>query len=213
VNIGTFLVYKWRGNSQQIKGSANKIELGQSLLKNTDIKINGSNNLIVIGKSTSLKNCRISVKGHHHRLQIADNVSLYGCEFIFEDDHCLITIGSRTKILKASYIAVAEPHSAIEIGEDCLISTHFHVRNSDSHSILDKHTGLRINPAKNVKIQDHVWIGGHVQILKGVTVMRDSIIGMGSLVTKDVPENSLVAGVPAQVIKTNVDWCEARLYS
>ena len=55
--------------------------------------------------------------------------------------------------------------------------------------------------AKPIKIGNNVWIGGNVTILSGVTVGDNVVIGAGSVVTKDVPDNSVVAGVPAKVKK------------
>ena len=54
---------------------------------------------------------------------------------------------------------------------------------------------------KSVIIEDDVWIGANVIILPGVTVGKGSIIGAGSIVTKDVKEYTIVAGNPAKVIK------------
>jgi maltose O-acetyltransferase len=53
-----------------------------------------------------------------------------------------------------------------------------------------------------VVIEDDVWIGAKAVILSGVTVHSGAVIGAGAVVTKDVPENAVVAGVPARVIKT-----------
>ena len=55
--------------------------------------------------------------------------------------------------------------------------------------------GLAIN------VQDNVWIGGNSTILPGVTIGKNAIVGAGSVVTKDVPANTIVAGNPAQVIR------------
>lgn len=54
---------------------------------------------------------------------------------------------------------------------------------------------------QDVVIEEDVWIGCNVTILKGVTIGRSSIIAAGSLVVKDVPPYSIVGGVPAKVIK------------
>lgn len=56
-------------------------------------------------------------------------------------------------------------------------------------------------PKQQVTIGDDVWIGAGVTILPGLTIGTGSIIGTGAVVTKDVPEYSVVAGVPAKVIK------------
>ena len=63
-----------------------------------------------------------------------------------------------------------------------------------------------LNPAKPVVIGDRVWIGQGAVILKGVTIGNGAIIAAGSVVTKDVPPNTMVAGNPAVVKKENVKW-------
>ena len=55
--------------------------------------------------------------------------------------------------------------------------------------------------AKPIIIGNNVWIGGGVQILSGVTVGNNSVVAAGAVVTKNVPDNSVVVGVPAKVIK------------
>ncbi|MNC66640.1 putative acetyltransferase [compost metagenome] len=50
-------------------------------------------------------------------------------------------------------------------------------------------------------IQDNVWLGGDVKITQGVTIGENSIIGAGSVVTKDIPANTIAAGVPCKVIR------------
>ena len=65
-----------------------------------------------------------------------------------------------------------------------------------------------LNDDKNEKpvfIKDNVWIGTRVTVLSGVTIGEGAVVGANSLVTKDVPPYSLVAGVPARVIKEKVN--------
>ena len=54
---------------------------------------------------------------------------------------------------------------------------------------------------KNIHIGENVWIGSHATILPGVTIGDNAIIAAGSVVTKDIPANSIAAGVPAKIIK------------
>ena len=80
------------------------------------------------------------------------------------------------------------------------------IRLGDSHSILDS-DGKRINKAKDIAIGDHVWIGQQVIVLKGSTVGADSIVGTGSLLTgKTYDSNSIIAGIPAKIVKQHVSW-------
>lgn len=90
----------------------------------------------------------------------------------------------------------------ITIGEDVAIARDVIIRDTDSHDILDgKH-----QKTKPVFIGNHVWIGTRAMIMKGVTIGDGAIIAAGAIVTKDVPANCIVAGIPAKVIKTDIEW-------
>ncbi len=91
----------------------------------------------------------------------------------------------------------------IEIGTDVAIADNVIIRDSDNHLIMSNANHLVSQP---IQIGNHVWIGMNAMILKGVTVGNGAIIAAGSVVTRDVPENCMVAGVPARVIKENVQW-------
>nr|WP_270521496.1 acyltransferase [Megamonas funiformis] len=93
-------------------------------------------------------------------------------------------------------------HERIEIGENVAISHDVTIMDSDAHEGLWE----GYEKTKPIKIGNHVWIGTRVTILKGVTIGDNAIIAAGSVVTKDVPNNTIVAGVPAKVIKTNINW-------
>ena len=56
------------------------------------------------------------------------------------------------------------------------------------------------------KIGNKVWIASGAMILPGITIGDGAIVAAGAVVTKDVPSRCMVAGVPAKVIKENVDW-------
>lgn len=52
-----------------------------------------------------------------------------------------------------------------------------------------------------IRIGDRVWLGANVVVMKGVTIGNNSIIGMNSVITNDIPENSVAVGSPAKVIR------------
>lgn len=91
---------------------------------------------------------------------------------------------------------------SIEIGEQVAISENVTIRDSDNHQIV----GSEKEMTQPVKIGNKVWIGMNVTILKGVTIGDGAIIAAGSVVTNNVPENCIVAGVPARVIKKSMVW-------
>ncbi len=92
--------------------------------------------------------------------------------------------------------------SKITIGKDCAIARDVVIRDYDGHTIEQPNYKI----AKEIVIGEHVWIGNRAMILKGVTIGDGAIIAAGSIVTKDVPAGTIVAGIPAKVIKENVKW-------
>jgi acetyltransferase-like isoleucine patch superfamily enzyme len=90
---------------------------------------------------------------------------------------------------------------SIIIGEMVVISKGVTIRDSDNHSI---NGNKKISSP--IVIEDKVWIGLNAIILKGVRIGSGSVIAAGAVVTKDVPRNTLVGGVPARVIRHDVVW-------
>jgi len=88
----------------------------------------------------------------------------------------------------------------IEIGRGVQIAENISIRDSDNHPVVGNQR------TKPIRIGDHVWIGMNTTILKGVSVGNGAVIAPGSVVVRDVPARSLVAGVPAVVKKTDIDW-------
>lgn len=111
-----------------------------------------------------------------------------------------IFVGARTWI-NNNFRAIAE-HRSITIGRDCRIGPNVEVLDSDFHG-LEPHQRNISRPewAKPVVIEDNVFVGGNVVILKGVRVGTGSVIANGSVVTKDVPPMTVVGGNPARVVK------------
>lgn len=144
---------------------------------------------------------------------IGKHVSCYaGCSFaIGTNGHC--TIGDFTLVNGALIMA----EDKIDIGSHCLISWNVGIADSDFHPLepaqrlidaqalapffKDRPSRPKLKTAP-VIIKDNVWIGMNAVILKGVTLGENSVVAAGSVVTKSVAANTVVAGNPAIPVKT-----------
>ncbi|MDL1911672.1 acyltransferase [Chloroflexi bacterium CFX6] len=109
-----------------------------------------------------------------------------------------------TLVLGTGYInnhVTIDCFNRIFFGNNVAISKGVTFRDSDNHSI-DRKTPI----SAPIVVEDNVWIGLNATILKGVHIGHGSVIAAGAVVTRDVPENSLVGGVPAKVIKKDITW-------
>ena len=121
-------------------------------------------------------------------------------------------------------VCLAQPDS-IEIGDDVSFAAYVHIWGGGgvvigSRVMVGTHTSITslthdhgVDPmfntvvAKPVAIEDDVWIGSNCTIMPGVTIGRGAVIGAGSVVTHDVKPMSIVAGVPARLIKMRCVNC------
>ncbi|KAI9501931.1 hypothetical protein GGI25_000196 [Coemansia spiralis] len=88
----------------------------------------------------------------------------------------------------------------VDIGDDVMFGPGVHVYTA-THPVDPAARLSGLESANSVKIGNNVWVGGHAVILPGVTVGDNVTIGAGAIVTKDVPNNVVVAGNPARIIK------------
>ncbi len=111
-----------------------------------------------------------------------------------------LVLGSGTYVGEHNNIRAAG--GSIFIGDNCLISQQVSIIASDHGIQKDEliKTQLWIKKG-DIIIEDDVWIGCACQILSGVRIGRGAVIAAGSLVNKDVPAYSIVAGIPAKVLK------------
>ena len=195
---------------RRIKGRGNRIEAPCALLKRVDIRISGSNNRVIVEDFSVLKGVSVYISGDNNTVSIGSWCHLNGTEFCMEKSGNTVAVGSRSKLLGKTHLAAMEG-TRIDIGRECLFSSDIHFRTGDSHSILDM-KGRRINPSQDILLGDHVWVGTKVICLKGSVVPPHSIVGAGALVTKAFSQpNCVLAGNPAKVVKTGVDWSLKRI--
>jgi acetyltransferase-like isoleucine patch superfamily enzyme len=134
------------------------------------------------------KNFRIEAYDYHNNISfypeiiIGDNVSFgYDCH-----------VGCCNKIIIGNNVL---------FGSKVYLTDHFHGK-TDEESIQLPPNQRNLFSKGEVVIEDNVWIGEGVVILPNVKIGKNSIIGANSVVTKNIPENSVAGGVPAIIIKT-----------
>lgn len=168
------------------------------------LELNGNDNHISIAECCfSTGQVRIVV-GSGCTLRIGHTCSL-AHNFIYMASDTRLSIGHHTAFNGTCEMQLHEP-SEITVGPFCLFGGDTNVMTSDMHAILDVETGLRINPAEDVLIESTVWIGARSVILKGCHIGAGSIIGLGAVVTGDVPRQAVAAGNPARIVRTGVTW-------
>ena len=176
-------------------------------------------NHIEIGYNTNLFLNRVSIRNkveNKKYLKIGNNSQIEGF-IIFETNTGSIEIGSRTYIGDSKLISIEN----ITIGDDVLISWGCTIVDNNAHSLIsserlkdvyDWKRGVDENKIglykdwtlverKPIVIKDKAWIGFNSIILKGVTIGEGAIVAAGSVVTKDVPDYTIVGGNPAKHIK------------
>jgi acetyltransferase-like isoleucine patch superfamily enzyme len=173
----------------------------EDLILSSDTRICcGRGALTVLGGIASLPhdftlNCSLASK-----VEIADGVVFSPRTMINTASHTAIRIGPRSTFGNNLDLYAYAP---IEIGSDCMFSSHVFVASGAGHDLV---VGAEPKPPKKVVVGDHVWIGWGAHLLAGATLGSGSMIASGSLVNREFPEHSLVAGMPGKVIASEISW-------
>jgi acetyltransferase-like isoleucine patch superfamily enzyme len=146
------------------------------------------------------------------RIEIAENVTLNSdplryhlhmnspVKLLADRADSRISIGANTRLNGACIHA----WQRVQVGEGCLIAAGVQICDANGHQLsfpdVEQRISTRDDP-QAVVIEDHVWIGYNALILPGVRVGRGSVVAAGSIVTRDVPPNCLVGGIPAKVLR------------
>lgn len=194
--------------------------------------IDKNNNKIILKGSkrrqiVNLISSKFRIEGHDNTISIEENVKIYNGKFVILGNRNCIRIkknsefrnfiirtdGIRCRVIigeNVSYgggVIHAMNRTKIQIGNECLFSHDIDIRSGDGHPIFLDGMKVRYNENKDITIGKHVWLGIRVQILKGVTIADDCIVGASSVVNKSFEESKcIIAGYPARVIKRNVSW-------
>ena len=170
---------------------------------NAQLKLHNGFNVVDIGDGLTANSLQGSLLGGA-ALKIGANCGL-GHAQIHLVAGAKLTIGAQCSFNGRINLFLHEP-SQMTIGTKCLFGGDVLVSTSDMHSIVDLDTGERINWAADIEIGDNVWVGAHSTILKGVRIGSGAVIGAYAVVTGDIPENCVVAGNPARIVRRNASW-------
>lgn len=134
------------------------------------------------------------------RLVLGEQVHLEPDVWITGSQECRITVGGGTFLNRGVMLSATD---AITIGEHCMFANGCMITDSN-HRFDDLELPIPwqgFTSKGPVTIGDNVWAGANVVITSGVTIGRRSVIGAGSVVTRDIPEFSICAGAPATVLR------------
>jgi acetyltransferase-like isoleucine patch superfamily enzyme len=109
-----------------------------------------------------------------------------------------LDIGDRVFINYGSTLGATK---LIRIGPRCAIGSHAIIIDNDFHTI-DPERRYDVPASAPIIIEENVWLGARVIVLRGVTIGAHSVIGAGSVVTRNIPPRSVAVGLPARVVKS-----------
>ncbi|WP_390904380.1 acyltransferase [Thermocoleostomius sinensis] len=166
-------------------------QMGRSVHIQAGCEFIGSQSIEIGDEVRLLRDVRINLKANRSRLRLGNEVCLdRGVDINVAGDDCLIDIGDHSYL--GPYVCMAGPGSII-IGKNCMIA-------SQTGIYANNHRSYGLS-REGITIEDNCWLGSGVKVLDGVTIGRNSVVGAGSVVTKDIPPYSVAVGVPAKVIK------------
>ena len=199
--------------------------------ENCNIMFLGKNSTLKIGDNFIAKNMTIRINSDCC-IEIGSNVIASGSLWNFYDNtHCSIGSDCRFRdngfmsvcpyaqiligqgfTVECDYIMIALPYTEICFGEDCMMSRRVSVQSNDGHDIFSVKTRQNINATEEIAntrkiiVGAHVWIGQDATLLYNTNIGSGSIIGAKSLVKGVFPNNCVLGGNPARLIKKDVAW-------
>jgi acetyltransferase-like isoleucine patch superfamily enzyme len=159
-----------------------------------------------VGEGTRFGGSHITIiggkKGNGSGISIGRNCTIYDYCILVTDDYdekCGIIIGDNSHFNYGCYLSGT---GGLKIGGNCLFGPNVKIL-TGGHQFMNLHVPI-INQGltrERVIIEDNVWIGAGAIILQNVVISSGAIVAAGSVVSKDVVANTIVAGIPAKIIR------------
>ncbi len=225
---------RFQNTSIYVHNDSKVIIENESCLQNSEILI-GNSATVEFDAEVNLNECDVTI-GDYSAVLLEDNVRIYGKMFHktrwIMEENVRLHIGSRSYLFNGylgmlsnsslqigkefsvgeSYHIALDNYTEILIGDDCMFSNDVFLRSNDGHSIFDIATGKNINSTqeigkkRKIEIGNHVWVGMRAAILYHTKIGDGSIVGALSLVKNVFPNNCILAGTPAKMIKKDISW-------
>lgn len=196
-----------------VKDGVEGLAADKDIVSGLNIKISGNDNTIKLHYPINALNSAILIENDGVKVEIGSTNVFYNvCAKIRYGFGQSLSIGRGTTMI-GTEIFINET-GKVEIGEDCMFSDHITIWGSDAHAISDLETGTILNrPIEPVHIGNHVWVGQHTKITKGVYIGNNSVVALGSVACKKYTEdNVVIGGNPAEIIKRNITWSRKNTY-
>lgn len=164
-----------------------KINVGQSVIIEDNVTIDAlSNNGVRLGNNVTIA-----------------RYSTIQCTGVIREMGNGVEIGDNSAVGAYSFLG---GQGGIKIGQNVIMGPKVNIF-SENHNFDQIDIPIRLQPTtrKGVVIEDNCWIGANSTIVDGVTVHSGCVVAAGSVVTRDVPSNTIVGGVPAKVIRQRGD--------
>ena len=177
------------------------IQFNEATISKSSLKLSGECNAQINGE---LYKCIVDISGKNNELLIENGCNLRNLTIIIKGNSCTVKIKKNTSSNGGCIVCMGKANH-VHIGESCMFADNVDIWASDTHPIFNENNEL-INPSAPIDIEDNVWIGRHGKVLKGVCIQEGAVIGMGSIVTRNILAHSLNVGAPAKCIKNNITW-------
>jgi acetyltransferase-like isoleucine patch superfamily enzyme len=180
------------------KKAGRNVVFGRSITIRHPHKISLGDNVVIDDYAV------LDAKGSGNNQIAIENNVIVGRGSVISCKNGSIWIGENTNIAMNCFIQSAKE---VRIGKNVLFAAFCYVIGGGDHSTdrTDIPIIAQKQVVKGITIEDNCWIGAGVKVQDGIVIGRDSIIGSGAVVTKDVPEFSIAAGVPAKILKNRKD--------
>ena len=169
------------------------VSFGQNVVLRHPHKIKIGNNVVIDD------NVVLDAKGQDNKgIEIGDGVfigrnTIFNCkngDIILDDN---VNMGFNCQIFSAS---------SVKLGKNALIAAYSYlIGGTHTFKSLDKSPLEQERESRGIVLKENIWLGSNVQIMDGVTIGRDCIIGTSAVVNESIPDYSIAVGIPAKVIK------------